>query len=93
MRVIGVGQHIQGLDGCRLVTTELSSTSVTGTEIVAGLSMITAGTGNAKGTVIDTATSGAWKALQLWNGCGSTQLFVDKAHELMGNACGPLVVE
>ena len=65
MRVIGVGHPIRGLDGCRLVTTELSSTSVTGTEIVAGLNMITAGTGSAKETVIDTAPRGAWKALQL----------------------------
>jgi hypothetical protein len=57
MKDIGLGHRIRGLDGCHLVTTELSSISVTGMEIVAGLNMTTIGTGNATETMIGTATT------------------------------------
>jgi hypothetical protein len=57
MKDIGLGHHIRGLDGCRLVTTERGSMSVTGMEIVAGLNMTTIGTGNATETMIGTATT------------------------------------
>ncbi len=57
MKDIGLGHHIRGLDGCRLVTTERNSISVTGMEIVAGLNMTTIGTGNATETMTGTATT------------------------------------
>jgi hypothetical protein len=57
MKDIGLGRHIRGLDGCRLVTTERSSMSVTGMEIEADLNMTTIGTGNATETMIGTATT------------------------------------
>ena len=56
MKDIGLGHRIRGLDGCHLITTEPSSMSVTGMEIVAGLNMTTIGTGTATETMIGTET-------------------------------------
>src|SRR2546426_8145765 len=49
MKVIGLGYHTRGLDGCQLITMESNSFRVTGTAIGAGLNMTTAGTGTATG--------------------------------------------
>jgi len=55
MKAIGLGHHTQALAGCRLITMENGSLTVTGVETVVGLNMTTAGTGTE--TAISSAQS------------------------------------
>ncbi|MBZ5550517.1 MAG: hypothetical protein LAO22_21595 [Acidobacteriia bacterium] len=55
MKVIGPGHRTRELIGWHLIMMESGSSTVTGTEIAAGLNMTTAGT--ATGTVTGTATA------------------------------------
>jgi len=57
MKAIGLGHHTQALAGCRLITMENGSLTVTGVETVVGLNMTTAGNGTETGILIETETA------------------------------------